>query len=226
MFGATARGRTAIIVTGGAPVMPAAVAMMPADVIVIAADSGLDHALQAGLRPDLVVGDLDSVSPSGLLWAREHGIPIEVHPSDKDMTDTQIALSAAQRLGVDAILLLAGNGDRLDHSMSAITALGHASLAWCEHVSAHWGRALVTVIRGPSTARHQCEPGATFSLLALHGECAGIELHGARWPLADATIEPGSSLGVSNVALGPSIDLSIRSGVVTLIFPTAFGGSL
>src|SRR5262249_43011488 len=151
-----------------------AVSRLPADAFVIAADSGLDHALAAGLQPDLVVGDLDSVSPEGLAWARQHDVPVDAYPADKDMTDTEIALHAAAAAEVDAVLLLAGEGDRLDHSLSAITSLGHASMAWCEHIEARWGRALLRVVRGPSSAEFDVAAGTTFSLLALHGDCTGV----------------------------------------------------
>jgi thiamine pyrophosphokinase len=191
----------------------------PPGAFVIAADSGLDHALAAGLRPDLLVGDLDSVSAAGVAWAREHRVPIEVHPTDKDLTDTQIALAAACTRQYDHVLLLSGGGNRLDHSMAALTALGHPSLGDCRDVRAIWGTSRVHVLHAPGYWEFALPVGATFSLLALHGECTRITLTGARWPLTDATLEPASSLGISNLAADPLVRLSVGSGVLTVIIP-------
>ena len=216
-----ANARWAVIVTGGCPLASGAVQHAPPGAFVIAADSGLDHALEAGLRPDLVVGDLDSVSPAGVAWAREHRVPIEVHPTDKDLTDTQIALEAASVRQYDHVLLLSGGGDRLDHSIGAIVALGHPSLGTCRAVRAIWGTARNHVLHAPGYWEIPIETGATFSLLALHGASERITLAGARWPLADATLEPASTRGISNVAVEPTLRLTLGLGVLTLVIPDA-----
>lgn len=217
MSGAVLRpGRWAVIVTGGSSLAPGVTDHIPPNRFVIAADSGLDHAIAAGIVADLVVGDLDSVSAEGVAWARRHAIPIEVHPADKDLTDTQLALEAASSRQLDNILLLSGGGDRLDHSISALTALGHPSLGVCKNVRALWGTSLVHVLHAPGYWELTLVAGTTFSLLALHGDCSRVTLEGAKWPLADADIEPGSSLGVSNVSTD-TVRLSVGTGVLTLI---------
>ena len=218
---AGAAARWAVIVTGGDPLVAGAVQHVPPGSFVIAADSGLDHALAAGLRSDLLVGDLDSVSAAGVAWAREHRVPIEVHPTDKDLTDTEIALAAAWARQYDHVLLLSGGGDRLDHSMAALSALGHPSLGHCRDVRAIWGTSRVHVLHAPGYWEFALPAGATFSLLALHGECTRVTLTGARWPLTDATLEPASSLGISNLAAEPLVRLSVGSGVLTLIIPNS-----
>ncbi|MCU1391945.1 MAG: thiN [Ilumatobacteraceae bacterium] len=208
----------AVIITGGSPLATGVAAHLPTERFVIAADSGLDHAIAAGIVPDLVVGDLDSVSAAGVAWARERAIPFDVYPTDKDLTDTQIALGAAWARQLHHVLLVGGGGDRLDHSISALTALGHPSLGDCRAVRAIWGTAMVHVLHAPGYWEPDIAIGQTFSLLALHGECSRVTLAGAQWPLADADIEPGSSLGVSNVATD-TVRLSVGSGVLTLVVP-------
>jgi thiamine pyrophosphokinase len=196
---------------------------LPANRYVIAADSGLDNAIAAGIVPDLVVGDLDSVTPEGVAWGRLHAVPFEVYPADKDLTDTQLALGAALDPAstpgrIDSVLLVSGGGDRLDHSISALTVLGHESLGVCKSVRALWGTSLVQVLHAPGYWEFDIRRETTFSLLALHGECSRVTLDGAKWPLADADIVPASSLGVSNVAI-ETLRLSVGTGVLTLIVP-------
>lgn len=212
--------RTAIIVAGGSALSARMIAGLATDALVIAADSGLDHARAAGLRVDVVVGDLDSVSAASLAWARDMGICIEEHPCDKDATDTELALQAAVVRGATHIVLLGGGGDRLDHSLGAITALGHSSLAGCESVIGRWGESVIHVIHGPRWSRIAVAVGATFSLLSLHGPCAGVTLQGARWELTDTSLQPASSVGVSNQALSTELVVHVEHGVLTLIIPT------
>lgn len=221
--------RTAIIITGGSALAREAVIGLAADAYVIAADSGLDHARAAGLTPDLVVGDLDSVSEAGLQWARDLGVEIEEFPREKDSTDTELALACAVERGATDVVLLSGGSanddDRLDHAIGAITALGATSLASCHSVTSRWGHALVHVLHGPRMLALSVQPGHTFSLLALHGQCRGVSVTGGRWPLTDATIEPASSRGISNETVADQLRLHVDDGVLTVIFPHQFGTS-
>src|SRR4051794_15769361 len=106
---------TAIVFTGGDPPGPAAVRDLPADRIVIAADSGLDHALALGVRVDVVIGDLDSVDAKGLEQARTDGTRVEPHPADKDQTDLELAMGLASSSGADRLIVVGGHGGRVDH---------------------------------------------------------------------------------------------------------------
>ena len=219
------QSRTAIVVTGGAPPRASALVGLPADAHVIAADSGLDNALAVGLKPMLVVGDLDSVSPSALAWARGMGIPIEEHPRGKDATDTELALLAAIDSGASDVVMLSGGGDRLDHSMGALIALGNPFLAACSSVAARWADALIHVLHGPRAIELTLPAGTTFSILALHGPCVGVGERGTEWPLTNALVSPGSSLGISNVTVSPAVHIEVGTGVLTIIIPFQYGES-
>ena len=79
----------------------------------------------AGLTPAGLIGDLDSMSEEGLAWATQHAT-IERHPIDKDATDTELAVAFAAGMNPARVVLVAGGGDRLDHTLAAIGALGAA----------------------------------------------------------------------------------------------------
>src|SRR5215218_1619707 len=142
--------RTVVIITGSAPLDDRAVAAVPADAVVIAADGGLDHARAAGIDPAVLVGDLDSVTALGLAWASEHTTVIR-HPIDKAATDTELAIQHATTLGPDRIILIAGRSDRLDHAVAALGALGAPALSAVEHLEAWWGPDQLWVVHGPGT---------------------------------------------------------------------------
>ena len=217
---------TAVVVIGAEPLRPAAVAAIgdlirTSACVVIAADSGLDHALAAGITPTIVVGDFDSVSAAGLAWARAGDVVIHEHPPAKDATDTELALETAAATGATDVTLVSGGGDRLDHTIAALVALGNPVLAHCASVSAWWGESRAQVLHGPRSLSLALPIGTTFSLLALHGPCTGVAESGAAWPLVDADLAPGSGLGVSNVATEPTVTISVERGVLTVIVPQA-----
>lgn len=206
---------TVVVVTGAEPLHPRAVAAIPQRCIVLAADGGLDHARAAGLQPAGLVGDLDSVSPEGLAWA-EANATIERHLPDKDRTDTELALAMAVELNPDRLILLAGGGDRLDHALVAIGALGHPSLTSIPVIDAWWGRQRVRVLHGPGRAALEEPAGSTVSLLALHGPCTGVRIDGVKWPLGGVALGPLVGLGVSNVVIDSPVQVAVSTGVLTI----------
>jgi thiamine pyrophosphokinase len=208
----------AVVVTGGAPLDPVAVAAVPVGAYVIAADGGLDHALAAGLTPDALVGDLDSVSAGALAWAREHAV-VHSHPADKAATDTELAVARALTVGPSRLILLAGAGDRLDHTIAALGALGAPALDHLDAVEAWWGADRVHVA-APHRDVTLAEPaGTTFSVLAMHGPASGVTIAGSRWPLDDVELQPLVGWGVSNEVLTPPVHVSVATGVLTVIVP-------
>ena len=93
------QNNTALIFAGGNAPLPHLSQFLPPAQWKIAADSGLDHALALGVTPDVVVGDSDSVSAAALALAHSLNIAFISAPTDKDFTDTELALSLAVDLG-------------------------------------------------------------------------------------------------------------------------------
>lgn len=210
-------GRAVVIIAGGS-LDDDAVASVADDDLLIAADSGLDVAIEAGLSPTVLVGDLDSISAGGTMWAYAHDVTIARYPADKDATDTSLSIEHALSVGCDRLLVLGGTGDRLDHTLGTLTALGAPALQPFRSVSARLGSARVHVVRPPSPVQLEARPGTTFSLLALHGRCSGVDVSGARWPLSNATLEPGSTLGISNET-DELTTVGLADGVLTVVIP-------
>ncbi len=206
---------TVVIVTGAAPLEVSAVADLPHDAIVIAADGGLDHALAAGLTPAGVVGDLDSISPDGLAWAEEHAM-VQRHSVSKDATDTELAIATAAAMNPGHIVLISGDGDRLDHTIAAIGALGAPAVTGIPIVECRWGTQYARVLHGPGRAHIRTRPGARVSLLAMHGRCESVSIQGTEWTLDRIALEPLVGHGVSNVAVESDVMVEVSIGVLTI----------
>ncbi len=194
-----------VIVTGADPLTSDVVARIPDEAIVLGVDGGLDVALAAGLRPSGVIGDFDSITPDGLAWAQAHAT-IARHPADKDATDTELALAFAADMNPARITMI-GGGDRLDHGIAAIGALGAPGLTGVPVLEAWWAGQHLDVLHGPERRTLELEPGSTVSLLALHGPVDRLSISGVRWPLDEHDLAPLVGLGISNVVLdSPSRD--------------------
>ena len=209
--------KTVVVITGADSIAPATAQRIPVDAVVIAADGALDHALAAGLVPAGLVGDMDSVSAAGLEWAARHAT-VERHDPDKDHTDTELALMMAADLK-PARLILVGAGDRLDHVLAAIGALGRPHLTSIPVIDAWWDEQWIRVLHGPGTTMLELTEGSTLSLLALHGSCTGVTITGVRWPLERADLAPLVGVGVSNVAVDEQVTIRVSTGVLTIVMP-------
>jgi thiamine pyrophosphokinase len=203
-----------IIISGSAALADHVVATIAPNAHLIAADGALDHALAAGLEPAMLVGDLDSVGPAALAWAEEHA-EIRRHPIDKNKTDTELAISAAIETSPGRITLI-GGGDRLDHSLAALGALGSPALADVDGLDGWWDGQHIEVLHGRARRALHVQAGSTVSLLALHGRCDGVTIDGAQWPLAGMPLDPLIGRGVSNIALDTTVTVSVEAGVLTV----------
>ena len=85
--------------------------------LLAAADSGLIACEGAGLRPDWVLGDMDSLDdPLRLEKYRPEKVLRYSH--DKDFTDTELALNLLIENGCDEIWLAGGGNGRTDHLLA------------------------------------------------------------------------------------------------------------
>lgn len=205
---------TAVVFVGGDAVEPALADELPEQRWVVAADSGLDHANRIGVRVDLMVGDLDSVSAESL---EGYTGPIERHPPDKDATDFELALDrAVAHPNIDRLIVVGGHGGRLDHLLANATVITSPRFAG---VDVEWiaGTTRVQVIRD------HCElhgaPGEVVSLLAMGGDATGITTSGLRWELTDDALARGSARGISNEFIRPVATVQLTGGCLLSIQP-------
>jgi thiamine pyrophosphokinase len=206
-----------VVSGGGPPAADAADGLAGAD-LVIAADRGLDHALALGLRVDIALGDMDSVSTDGLAAAVAEGTRVERHPAAKDQTDLELALDQALAAGAGRIVVLGEDAGRFDHLMAGALLLAHERYAGV-NVEARLGANRVTVIRPTHPASLEGAPGDVVSLLPLHGPARGVTTERLLYPLADEDLPAGTTRGVSNEMVAESAQVSLRGGVLLALQP-------
>lgn len=206
--------RSAFIFCGGGP---SRVSLeVPDDVFVVAADVGLAEANRLGVGVDLLVGDLDSVNAADLEAFERAGGEVRRHPEDKDATDLDLAIIEAIAAGVERVVVVGGDGGRLDHLIGNALVLASPRYANVE-IDAVFGAARLHVVRGRREFTGVADE--LVSLFALGGSVEGVTTEGLRWPLENAVLEPGSSLGISNRFLGERASIEVSDGVVLAVRP-------
>ena len=206
----------ALVIAGGDAPLPIEADLATAP-LVIAADSGVGHALALGLRIDLVIGDLDSADPAHVRRAEAGGARVDRHPVDKDATDLELALDAARALGANEITLLGAGGGRLDHLLANLLLVAHDAYADLA-IDALIDDTRVTVVRGK---RRLVGPlGGTVTLLPVGGTASGVTTSGLRWTLTDAELAAATTRGVSNEIVASPATVSVRHGVLLAIQPS------
>ena len=187
---------------------------------VVCVDRGLVHALAAGLEPTLLIGDLDSVPPELLARPALAAVPRRVFPADKDASDLELALcTLADEPAAPHEVVVAGvSGGRTDHLL--FNWLLPARRPWpftLRLVDASVDATVVTAAR-PFVAT--AVVGRTVSLLPL-GRADGVTTRGLRYALVGATLEPGSTLGLSNVVARTPIGVTLERGTVLALVARA-----
>lgn len=211
--------RQALIFIGGDPPHTDALDFAEPDALVIAADSGWEHAIASGRIPHVLIGDMDSISPEHLRDARSRDIDIIEHPADKDHTDTELALHLAESLSYESIHVIAGGGDRFDHVLSMVHSL--VSVSEQSVVTAHIGQSFVRIVTPREKVTLSTNTFDTVSLIPLGGNARGVTTTGLKWNLTRSTLKSFASRGVSNVALRDSVTVSMRTGVLAVIITPA-----
>jgi thiamine pyrophosphokinase len=205
----------ALIFTGGARPHHGIAQDINSPQLVIAADSGWAHARAFGYVPQFLVGDLDSISDDDLVDARSLDTEIVQHCTDKDLTDTEIALHLARTLKYERIHVVSGGGDRFDH----LVAMLHSLVAHAQDVvvTAHVGPSIIHFVTPKERFHATCVPNTTVSLIPLGGAARGVRSEGLKWNLARETLHSFASRGVSNCTTADSFSLSLRTGVLAVI---------
>ncbi|HEY6689646.1 MAG TPA: thiamine diphosphokinase [Rubrobacter sp.] len=186
--------------------------------LIVAADGGARYALGAGVLPDLVVGDMDTLGEDLAREVERRGASLECHPVRKDKMDGQLAVLAARERGATVADLLCAVGGRpgalfaVPHILLAAERIGLRST-----VVADRGRMFV-VEAGYRTV--EGVPEDSISIFPLSGPAAGVTIEGMEYPLKNASLEPGDTLGFHNELIGREATVSVGEGAILVIHET------
>lgn len=205
--------RVFIIANGQLDVPPTLSNSIEVDDIVICADGGSNHATQFGIKPSIVIGDMDSIAAATLSDYERTGVDIRKFPKDKDASDLELCLEAAIGFNPSEIICTCVLGNREDHSLTNTFLLARYASKnnKITLVGSNWRAQFIT-------KQHAGEffgsPGDVISLMPMIATVSGVTIDGVKWPLQNASLPWGSSHTVSNQFVEPRVSVSILDGLV------------
>ncbi len=204
--------RIIIFANGELPNKEKARALLHKEDFIIAADGGTRHALALGRMPNVLIGDLDSVTDEERRKMKDGGVDIVQFPADKNETDLELAIQHALTLNPQEIIILAALGGRLDQTLGNIALIIHDSSFI---ISLDDGLEEIFFCR--DTCKINGKPNDLVSLIPWQGEVAGIVTTGLKWPLQNETLYPNKTRGISNEMMSESATIQIRSGLLLIV---------
>ncbi len=206
--------RAVIFANGELEDQQAARALIRPDDLLIAADGGAHHCMAMDITPQLVVGDLDSLSETDIQRLTEAGAQVKRYKERKNETDLELAYQHAIDAGAVQALVLGGLGRRWDQTLANLLLPAFHKLRQL-HIT-YWDRGQwLYLIEGQRLIEGQ--PGMRISLIPLGGDAIGVSTQGLDYPLKDETLVFGATRGISNVMLGEQAYVSLRQGVLLCV---------
>lgn len=182
---------------------------------IIASDRGLEILDKFDIKPNYIIGDFDSIDKEILNKYINADIEIKELNPEKDYTDTHMALKLAIELESKDITILGAVGTRIDHTIANIHVLKETldNNIECKIIDE---RNEIQLINRKTTLemdkRHKY-----ISLIPLTTKVEGVTLKGFKYSLADATLEAGHSIGVSNEQVEKCAEIELKEGILILI---------
>ncbi len=186
-----------------------------ADAYIIAADGGASAARHFDLMPDVVIGDMDSISEVLLAEAAAAGAQILRYPVAKNETDLELALLHAAAQGIRWLRVIGAIGGRLDQTLSNVYLLALDALRDCD-VRLVAGREEAMLL-WPGSLEIDGAPGDTVSLLPISGVARGVRTEHLAYPLHGEDLLFGPARGVSNEMQAERARVHLREGALLVL---------
>jgi thiamine pyrophosphokinase len=203
--------RIIIFANGNLPNLEKARQLIRPDDFILCADGGTRHALELGLVPNVIVGDMDSL-PENFQVSDFSGEFI-LFPKDKNETDLELAINHALTFNPEAILILAALGGRMDQTLANIALLSDLRLSTFD----------VRLTDGVEEIFFCCDQvqvegrsGDIVSLIPWQGEVTGVFTENLKWHLHYETLYPDKTRGISNEMTAEIATVSITSGLLLI----------
>ncbi len=198
-------GKKVLIIANGERVRHAVLKKQATEAdYIIAADGGIATCIKYGIKPDCVIGDLDSFDR--MPQKDVEGVKI-LRINDQDTTDVQKAISYAQSLNPDRIDMYCVFGKRVDHTIANIFILHNYTDNTPLYMHEDFGHLAIIF---PGTTYIKNAVGQTVSVFSLD-QVSGLHLDGFEFAIEKSNITPGF-IGVSNKIIKSKASISFDSG--------------
>ena len=176
---------------------------------IVCADGGTGYLAEKKIIPDMVIGDFDSIKDNALAFIQKNNVPVLKYPVKKDASDTELAVLWAMENRASEIIMMGTTGTRLDHTLANLFLMKKIALTGirCRIIDDH--NEIFPVL---DTLTLKGKPGELLSIIPASEKVEGVTLTGVEYPLENAEISMGSSLGISNCFTRETATIKIKKG--------------
>lgn len=176
---------------------------------IVCADGGTGYLAEKEIIPDMVIGDFDSIKDNALAFIQKNSVPVLKYPVRKDASDTELAVLWAMENRASEIIMMGTTGTRLDHTLANLFLMKKIALKGisCRTIDDH--NEIFPVL---DTLTLKGKPGELLSIIPAGEKVEGVTLTGVEYPLENADISMGSSLGISNCFTRETAVVKIKKG--------------
>ncbi len=186
------------------------------DDTLIAVDGGAWHCLNLDLKPDIVLGDFDSLPEQEQVRLAVAGSELIRYPIRKDKIDLELGLTLAIERGATEVLVYAALGARWDMTIANLLLLMHPKFLGVD-IRFMDGSQEIRIIRSGEKISLNGQPGDTVSLIPLQGDAHGITTTGLEYPLDRGTLHFGATKGVSNLLIDVHGSVILEEGCLLCV---------
>lgn len=176
---------------------------------IVCADGGIDHIMKIEKIPNIVLGDLDSISDSGIQYIKDKNIKIKKFPAIKDNTDSELAIMYLFDLGMEELTLIGGSGTRLDHTLANVFLMKKFNK----------DNKFLRIVDDNNIINYVLDEikinrlhNRFVSIIPLSPEGIIVSLNGFKYPLKNQYIEFSSTLAISNEIIHDNAYVTIHKG--------------
>ena len=180
--------------------------------LIVAVDSGTEQAYKLFLKPDLIIGDLDSIDEKTIKRAEKDEVQILKYDTNKNQTDFELALKHVLDEEIKDITIIGGEYGEIDHLFGVLTVI----ISFQEDQQISWIHKDQTVLI-PNSKKITIGSNVEFSILPFTN-LKNLNISGAQWNLDNENIEFGKSLTLRNISIDNDIEVSVEDGKFCLIY--------
>ena len=180
--------------------------------LIVAVDSGTEQAYKLFLKPDLIIGDLDSIDEKTIKRAEKDEVQILKYETNKNETDFELALKYVIDKEIKDITIIGGEYGEIDHLFGVLTVI----ISFQEDQQILWIHKDQSVLI-PNTKKIAIGNNVEFSILPFTN-LKNLNISGAQWNLDNENIEFGKSLTLRNISIDNDIEVSVDDGKFCLIY--------
>ncbi len=207
--------RAVVFANGDYSIQSSKVADVSPDDFMVCVDGGARHCLASGFKPNLLVGDLDSIDRNSSAKINALGAECIRFASEKDASDLELVFEILRDRFFEYVILFGSSGGRTDHQL----------FNWQLAAAQHWPFQLRIVdnyvdahlVDSNRAFDEVVSADQLFSVVPLAGPATGVTVRGAQYPLDNATLTVGSTVGLSNKVTDARLQVSIEKGIVLVM---------